>query len=236
MKGPTSAGIATGAYTCWPAPDVTPTSTAKSTAAYRSGVTRSGAVASDENHKFLTNDVQNDPRVHNHQWARELGLVSFAGYQLRVPGGETLGVLALFAKAPIAADEDAMLDGMSSTIALVVQQAAAEESLKQLNRQLEVAAVQVKALMTDVIQKSILTNRFDNPSLTPCWEAKKCDNTACPSYQNHKNLRCWEVAGTFCGGKVQGRFAQKLGAAASAKSTDVPAPTRSWTWARRSTT
>ena len=65
--------------------------------------------------------------------------------------------------------------------------------------------------MNDVIHKSIFTNRFDNPGLTPCWEAKKCDNTACPSYQNHENLRCWEVAGTLCGGKVQGRFAEKLG-------------------------
>ncbi len=65
--------------------------------------------------------------------------------------------------------------------------------------------------MNDVIHKSIFTNRFDNPALLPCWEEKKCDNTACPSYQNHENLRCWEVAGTFCGGKAQGRFAEKLG-------------------------
>jgi PAS domain S-box-containing protein len=48
------------------------------------GCYKIGRVASGEDHKFLTNDAQNDPRVHNHQWASELGLVSFAGYQLRV--------------------------------------------------------------------------------------------------------------------------------------------------------
>ena len=72
-----------------------------------------GRVASGEDHKFLTNDAQNDPNVHNHQWARELGLISFAGYQIRVPDGETLGVLGLFAKHPIDESEDAMLDGLS---------------------------------------------------------------------------------------------------------------------------
>ncbi len=89
-----------------------------------------GRIASGKDHKFLTNDATNDPHVHNHQWASELGLVSFAGYQIRVPGGETLGVLGLFAKHPIDESKDAMLDGLSSTVALVVEQAAAQESLQ----------------------------------------------------------------------------------------------------------
>jgi PAS domain S-box-containing protein len=108
------------------------------------GCYKIGLVASGEDRKFLTNDVQNAPRVHNHAWARELGLVSFAGYQLRVLGEERLGVLALFAKHPISADEDIMLDGLGSTVALVVQQSRAEEALYgsqaelvQTNKQLE---------------------------------------------------------------------------------------------------
>jgi PAS domain S-box-containing protein len=88
-----------------------------------------GRLASGEEAKFLTNDVPNDPRVHDHAWARELGLISFAGYQLRTPGEETLGVLALFAKHPILADEDALLEGLGSTVARVVKQAVAEEAL-----------------------------------------------------------------------------------------------------------
>ncbi len=42
----------------------------------------------------------------------------------------------------------------------------------------------------------------------PCWERKKCAHAECPVY-NKKNLRCWLVAGTLCGGKTQGVFAAK---------------------------
>jgi len=94
------------------------------------GCYKIGRVASGEESKFITNDVQNDPRVHNHEWARDLGLVSFAGYQLRIPGEQTIGVLALFAKHPISQWEDAMLDGLGSTAALVVRQAEGQEALR----------------------------------------------------------------------------------------------------------
>jgi PAS domain S-box-containing protein len=93
------------------------------------GCYKIGRLASDQEAKFLSNDVQNDLRVHNDAWARELGLVSFAAYQLRTPGEETLGVLALFAKHPILADEDAMLEGLGTTVALLVKRAATEEAL-----------------------------------------------------------------------------------------------------------
>ncbi|MFI5379106.1 MAG: EAL domain-containing protein [Tepidisphaerales bacterium] len=83
--------------------------------------------------------------------------------------------------------------------------------LTQLNGELASAAAQIKDLMADVVSKNAFTARFANPTLVPCWEAKNCGRTDCPSYANHENLRCWEVAGTFCGGKVQGKFAQKLG-------------------------
>ena len=52
-----------------------------------------------------------------------------------------------------------------------------------------------------------------------CWEYKQCGREAggakvkelgvCPAYPNH-GQRCAHIAGTFCGGKVQGAFAQKL--------------------------
>lgn len=53
-----------------------------------------------------------------------------------------------------------------------------------------------------------------------CWEFKKCGrekegvNVAelgvCPAYPDN-GTRCARVAGTFCGGEVQGTFAMKLG-------------------------
>ncbi len=47
-----------------------------------------------------------------------------------------------------------------------------------------------------------------------CWEYMKCGRdkdatTKCPANPNFGRI-CWAVAGTFCEGKVQGTFAQKL--------------------------
>jgi len=119
------------------------------------GCYKIGRIASDEERGFLTNDVQNDPRVHNHDWARELGLVSSAGYRLRAPEGDTLGVLALFAKHPISVDEDAMLEGLGSTVALVVQQAAAEDALRLSKANLEQANEQLQQVSERAEQMAV---------------------------------------------------------------------------------
>lgn len=100
------------------------------------GCYKIGTIASGGEHRFLTNDVQTDPRVHNRDWARELGLVSFAGYQLRAPEGQSLGVLAFFAKHPIGPDEDALLDGISSTATFIAQEALAGDARQKLEAQL----------------------------------------------------------------------------------------------------
>jgi len=43
-----------------------------------------------------------------------------------------------------------------------------------------------------------------------CWEFKKCGLTpSCPAYPD-RGTQCARVAGTLCGGKVQGLFALKL--------------------------
>ena len=82
--------------------------------------------------------------------------------------------------------------------------------LSQLNHDLESTASQIKGLMTNVVSHNAFTGRFENPALTPCWIARNCASTTCPSYGNHENLRCWEIAGTHCAGAVQGTFSEKL--------------------------
>ena len=52
-----------------------------------------------------------------------------------------------------------------------------------------------------------------------CWEFKKCGRETdgaktaslgvCPASTKNAGQACWLVAGTFCGGKVQGSFADK---------------------------
>ncbi len=93
------------------------------------GAYKIGRIASGEDRKFLTNDVQHDPRVHNHEWAKGLGLKAFAGYRLKPPDGETIGVFALFTKFEISPDMDAVLEGLGQAIALAVQKGIVERSL-----------------------------------------------------------------------------------------------------------
>jgi len=52
-----------------------------------------------------------------------------------------------------------------------------------------------------------------------CWEQKNCGREAggskaaelgiCPAYSQSAGDGCWLIAGTFCGGEVQGTFAEK---------------------------
>ncbi|MCX6673700.1 MAG: PAS domain S-box protein, partial [Methanothrix sp.] len=93
------------------------------------GCYKIGRIASGQEHRFLTNDVQSDPRIHNQEWAKEIDLVSFAGYQLGPPGGDALGVLALFSKQPIIGEEDAQLNNLSNTVTQVIQTARVDEEL-----------------------------------------------------------------------------------------------------------
>ncbi|TBR15864.1 hypothetical protein EPO66_05365 [bacterium] len=53
-----------------------------------------------------------------------------------------------------------------------------------------------------------------------CWEFKKCGRQAggakvgelgiCPAHSDH-GRDCWAIAGTLCGGQVQGTYAEKEG-------------------------
>jgi len=46
-----------------------------------------------------------------------------------------------------------------------------------------------------------------------CWEFKKCGqdrNASCPAVVQSAGRSCWLVAGTLCGGVVQGDYARKI--------------------------
>ncbi len=72
------------------------------------------------------------------------------------------------------------------------------------------AHVQISSLMQNVTEASDTRIRLDNPDLKKCYEVKNCKKTECICY-GKEATRCWQVAGTFCGGKIQGAFAQKYG-------------------------
>jgi len=113
------------------------------------GCYKIGRVAAEQDRKFLTNQAASDPRIHNHDWVRQLGLVSFAGYQLRPPGGPTIGVLALFSQHAIAPEQDALLESLANTTAQVVQRAQAEEQIRRLATITEQAAEGIAVIDPD---------------------------------------------------------------------------------------
>ncbi len=76
----------------------------------------------------LTNDVLRDPRISSPAWARENGMVAFAGYPLLVED-QLLGVLALFAREPLPPDTLENLGSVSDLVAQGIQRKRAEREL-----------------------------------------------------------------------------------------------------------
>jgi signal transduction histidine kinase/CheY-like chemotaxis protein len=95
------------------------------------GLYKIGAIATGEEKKTVSNNATTDPRVHNHEWARSLGMVSFAGYKLHDARGKTTGVLAMFAKHPISEEDDAFLSHLAETTSKVIMDHHAHEELRQ---------------------------------------------------------------------------------------------------------
>lgn len=82
--------------------------------------------------------------------------------------------------------------------------------LQNHKEKLEAALDQLSELIIQAEKEQSFSVRFDNPNLTSCSEKLDCRKTDCPCYGKY-NIRCWQIAGTHCGGEVQGDFAQKLG-------------------------
>lgn len=126
-----------------------------------------GLIASQDEPRLMTNDVQNDDRIHDRKWARELGLTSFAGYQLRLPEGEILGVMALFSKKQITPEEDALLNNLSHTVAQVIESVYSNELLckslneaKSLNASLEEETERASKLADEAQKANIAKSEF----------------------------------------------------------------------------
>ncbi len=95
------------------------------------GCYKIGRIASGQASKLLTNDVIHDSSVHNHEWAKKLGLVSFAGYRLASESEKPIGVMSLFSKHIISPEEDNLLKGLAGTCTHVIQSADVTKSLLQ---------------------------------------------------------------------------------------------------------
>ncbi|MHB0914680.1 MAG: GAF domain-containing sensor histidine kinase [Thermoleophilia bacterium] len=121
-------------------------------------------------------------------------------------------------EADFFSDEDLDLMRLaSSQVAMAVENALLYEDLKRKteelalqNTELALSADKISHLIYEAEQEQSFSVRYENRGLAKCWQVKECKQERCPSFES-ENLRCWQVAGTHCGGVVQGVFAQKFG-------------------------
>jgi len=88
-----------------------------------------GRIAHDRT-PHVTNEVANDPRLSDPDWAPAAGMVAFAGYPLLV-GSQAVGVLAMFSRKPISQATVETLSTIADTIAQGVQRAQGAAALRR---------------------------------------------------------------------------------------------------------
>src|SRR5262245_8069526 len=102
------------------------------------GKLKIGLIA-QERQPHLTNDVCNDPRVSDKKWAREEGMVAFAGYPLLVED-RVVGVMAMFARHPLTEDTVEAIATVAAPIAQGIERKRAEEALRASEEQFRILA------------------------------------------------------------------------------------------------
>lgn len=107
--------------------------------------------------------------------------------------------------------EQRLTESKNAMLSEIIQRKEAEKYLSENNEKVINIANQIGDIMTTVgTTKGYKQLRFENPDLVKCHEIKKCIKKDCPSYNISEATRCWETAGTFCKGEVQGVFAKKI--------------------------
>ena len=101
------------------------------------GSCKMGMIASGKSAKFLTNQVQHDSQIIDHQWARQLGLVSFVGYKLHNESMATMGVIGMFSQHTISDERDHYLHLLSQTAANVITSGQVDRTLQEAKRRAE---------------------------------------------------------------------------------------------------
>ena len=94
----------------------------------------------------------------------------------------------------------------------VIERNEMTERLVQTNNGIVAMANQISDITTAVAEASgdTVFLRFENKDLVRCHEVENCDKTDCPAFSSIEPTRCWEIAGTYCRGQVQGVHAKKL--------------------------
>jgi PAS domain S-box-containing protein len=97
-------------------------------------------IIAEERRPHLTNDVQHDPRVGDHDWARRERMVAFAGYPLLV-GDKLVGVLAMFARQALTETDFNGLGTVANALAVGIARVRADVEVRRRIESLAVLAL-----------------------------------------------------------------------------------------------
>src|SRR3989339_582268 len=95
------------------------------------GMYKIGLIA-EERKPHLTNKVIGDTRIHNQEWAKQKGMVAFAGYPLIIED-RLVGVMAMFSSQPLTEFTLRALASVSDVIALGIERKHIEETRARLS-------------------------------------------------------------------------------------------------------
>ncbi len=84
-----------------------------------------------------------------------------------------------------------------------------ENDVYEWGSKMDAARNRVNDLMREAVARKQWVPAFQSPDLATCWRELGCGQEDCPAY-GQEHARCWLIAGTFCRGEVQGKFAKKL--------------------------
>lgn len=116
-----------------------------------------GKIASGYHPKLISKNVTADPNIHNHKWADDLGLVSFAGFQLLSKEKKPVGVLALFSKQEIKPSELKLLEDLANTTSQVIQAGIFQKSLQMSEERFRaVAESAIDAIVTTDVHGNVI--------------------------------------------------------------------------------
>jgi signal transduction histidine kinase len=107
------------------------------------GKSEIGSIA-QQRQPYLTNSVIGDPLVPEQEWAKQAGLVAFAGYPLLVED-RLVGVMAMFSRRPFPEQTLDALRTVAKGIAMGIERMHSEQALRKSQEQLE-ALVNVRTL------------------------------------------------------------------------------------------
>jgi PAS domain S-box-containing protein len=128
----------------------------------RVGEFKIGLIAS-ERKPHLTNDVLNDPRISDPEWARENGMVAFAGYPLLVED-RVVGVMAMFARHSLTESTIDAINTIAAPIAQAIERKRAEDARRASDEQFRILA-NTAPVMIWVTDANKLCTFFNKPWL-----------------------------------------------------------------------